>query len=268
MAVSKRLRYEILRRDNHTCRYCGGIAPEVILTVDHVVAVALGGSDDPGNLVAACKDCNSGKSATPVDAPLVANVEQDAMRWAAAMQRATELAHAERDERIEVEKAVLAFWAEADHYGRKYSEWMPEDWYLSVDRWLDAGLSKEDMLEASHITIYGRRKKPTYDEAWRYFCGICWRMLTERQEAARNLVNTEQPTGEAQDIDQGHCWFEHCAVHDDGVICHVCKEPNCLWACGYVHGGDRVVNGLGPMSAFGSALHKELSLVCDGTVAG
>ncbi|MEU5976310.1 hypothetical protein [Streptomyces sp. NPDC047315] len=23
MAVSKRLRYEILRRDNHACRYCG-----------------------------------------------------------------------------------------------------------------------------------------------------------------------------------------------------------------------------------------------------
>ena len=28
MAVSKRLRYEILRRDNHTCRYCGASAPD------------------------------------------------------------------------------------------------------------------------------------------------------------------------------------------------------------------------------------------------
>ena len=41
MAVSKRLRYEILRRDNHTCRYCGESAPDVKLTIDHVVPVSL-----------------------------------------------------------------------------------------------------------------------------------------------------------------------------------------------------------------------------------
>lgn len=34
MAVSKRTRYEVLRRDNHACRYCGASAPEVKLTVD------------------------------------------------------------------------------------------------------------------------------------------------------------------------------------------------------------------------------------------
>lgn len=33
MAVSKRLRYEILRRDDHACRYCGDRAPDVKLTV-------------------------------------------------------------------------------------------------------------------------------------------------------------------------------------------------------------------------------------------
>lgn len=65
MTVSKRLRFEILRRDNHACRYCGGVAPDATITVDHVVPVALGGSDDPSNLVAACKDCNAGKSSVP-----------------------------------------------------------------------------------------------------------------------------------------------------------------------------------------------------------
>ncbi|WP_075737496.1 HNH endonuclease [Streptomyces acidiscabies] len=64
MAVSKRLRYEILRRDNHTCRYCGASAPDVPLRVDHVTPVALGGTDTPDNLVAACEPCNSGKSST------------------------------------------------------------------------------------------------------------------------------------------------------------------------------------------------------------
>lgn len=66
MAVSKRLRYEILRRDNHTCRYCGASAPDVPLRVDHVTPVALGGSDKPENLVTSCEPCNSGKSSTIV----------------------------------------------------------------------------------------------------------------------------------------------------------------------------------------------------------
>lgn len=64
MAVSKRLRYEVLRRDSHTCRYCGASAPDVLLRVDHVTPVALGGTDTPENLVTACDPCNSGKSST------------------------------------------------------------------------------------------------------------------------------------------------------------------------------------------------------------
>lgn len=41
MAISKRLRYEILKRDGYTCRYCGGRSPKVHLTIDHVVASTL-----------------------------------------------------------------------------------------------------------------------------------------------------------------------------------------------------------------------------------
>lgn len=64
MAVSKRLRYEILRRDSHTCRYCGASAPDAPLRVDHVTPVALGGTDHPSNLATSCEPCNSGKSST------------------------------------------------------------------------------------------------------------------------------------------------------------------------------------------------------------
>jgi hypothetical protein len=64
MAVSKRLRYEILRRDRYTCRYCGASAPDAPLRVDHVTPVALGGTNHPSNLVAACEPCNSGKTSS------------------------------------------------------------------------------------------------------------------------------------------------------------------------------------------------------------
>ena len=81
MAISKRTRYEVLRRDNFTCRYCGAFAPIVVLHVDHVVPRKLGGSDKPGNLVTACQDCNSGKSASPPPVGLVAEVEEMAREW-------------------------------------------------------------------------------------------------------------------------------------------------------------------------------------------
>lgn len=96
MAISRRLRFEILRRDGHTCRYCGAKAPDVVLEVDHVVPVTLGGSDDPANLVAACEACNRGKSSIPADAEIVEDVERDALRWKVAMERAVELHQLER----------------------------------------------------------------------------------------------------------------------------------------------------------------------------
>ncbi len=62
IGVSKRIRFEVFKRDSFTCQYCGGEAPDVILHVDHVVPVSEGGSNGITNLVTACVSCNSGKS--------------------------------------------------------------------------------------------------------------------------------------------------------------------------------------------------------------
>jgi hypothetical protein len=90
MAVSKRLRYEILRRDNHACRYCGATAPDVKLNVDHVIPQALGGSNAPTNLVASCADCNAGKTSSMPNATPVADVDQDTFRQAAVLRQEVE----------------------------------------------------------------------------------------------------------------------------------------------------------------------------------
>lgn len=62
MAVSKRVRWQVLERDRFTCQYCGWGAPDVRLQVDHIVPRSQGGQDDVTNLVAACFDCNMGKT--------------------------------------------------------------------------------------------------------------------------------------------------------------------------------------------------------------
>ena len=60
-AISKALRFEVFKRDHFTCQYCGRMAPDVILEVDHIKPVAKGGDNDILNLVTSCRDCNRGK---------------------------------------------------------------------------------------------------------------------------------------------------------------------------------------------------------------
>ena len=181
MSLSKRLRYEVLRRDNYACKYCGTGAPNVVLVVDHVLPVALGGGDDPSNLVAACQDCNSGKSATPPSAPLVQDVAQDALRWKQAMACAQKLDDEDRETRINLEAMLYDY---IEHVWRYHFERNPPDDCLpSLLAMYYAGGCGDDFEEAAGIT---RRASP--DDDWRYFCGVVWRMIGKRQERARQLL--------------------------------------------------------------------------------
>lgn len=59
--ISKKLRFEVFKRDSFTCQYCGRMAPDVILEVDHINPVANGGDNNILNLITSCFDCNRGK---------------------------------------------------------------------------------------------------------------------------------------------------------------------------------------------------------------
>jgi hypothetical protein len=56
-------RKKLYKRDNYTCFYCGkdlhGASPQDI-TLDHLLSREDGGTNDPENLVTACRHCNSG----------------------------------------------------------------------------------------------------------------------------------------------------------------------------------------------------------------
>lgn len=60
--LSKKIRFEVFKRDKFTCQYCGRKSPDVILNCDHIDPVSKGGSNEITNLITSCFDCNSGKS--------------------------------------------------------------------------------------------------------------------------------------------------------------------------------------------------------------
>ena len=60
-SISKKLRFEVYKRDSFTCQYCGRKAPDVALNIDHIKPISKGGTDDILNLITSCFDCNNGK---------------------------------------------------------------------------------------------------------------------------------------------------------------------------------------------------------------
>lgn len=191
MAVSKRLRFEILRRDNHACRYCGATAPEAKLTVDHVVPVTLGGKDEPTNLVTACVDCNSGKSSTPANAPVVDDVQADALRWAKAMEQAHKVARKAMAARLKRRLTFLELiwrpWTWEDAKGEHHFFDLPDDWEVTIDRFCEFGIEDEEFKDAVDTAMGGRAREP-----FRYMCSILWRWVEERQAIATEIVRGEE----------------------------------------------------------------------------
>lgn len=184
MAISKRVRYEVLRRDNYTCRYCR--SAENPLTIDHLVPVSLGGSDDPSNLVAACKDCNAGKSSSNPDAATVAQVGEDAVRWARALEEAARLRAERRDDTRREFDPLLDYWntMTGGYRAGKSKYRLPAHYEQELGNYLKGGLTGADLLEAAIVAF-----DCSYaDSVYRYMVGVLKRMLAEAQEDARRLV--------------------------------------------------------------------------------
>lgn len=242
MAVSKRVRYEVLRRDGFTCRYCHSAEAE--LTVDHVIPRALGGTDEPSNLVAACRDCNAGKSSTKPDESLVSDVKQEALAMGMALRRALdekadELAKAKR--RV---GRIAKHWEETAAVAGCPWASMDPDWRLSVIRWQAVGV-KDQIIEDAIDMAFSRNKVPPKAK-WKYTCGIIWRTLEDSvARATGGGVKPEEGRNAC-----GHClacrnqedpyYAGYCLVYDppveESIVCDVCGRADCLYAYGYDEG--------------------------------
>ena len=183
MAISKRLRFEIFRRDNHTCRYCGEKAPNVKLTVDHVMPESLGGDDNPTNLVTACEDCNSGKTSIAPDSPLVADADKAVSVWNAALAKAQE----EAFEKFNQQDQLTEFFDDEWDSRMPYFAELPSGYEYTVSEFYAKGLSTDALVEAINITA-GKRGAIAQRQMWSYFCGICWNKIRELEARAREII--------------------------------------------------------------------------------
>ena len=207
MSVSKRTRFEVLKRDDHTCQYCGASAPDATLHVDHVMPKSLGGSNKPDNLLTACKDCNTGKGSSNLDDAKVAALSDRAAHYALTMK------HAATAMRADYEQF-------SDYYDVFESEWgkwsmvdaqtipLPADNRPSIFAWWKAGFPEDALVDAINITM--ARNGIESGQRWRYFCGVVWNMFDDYELSinARGIEGPEIYTAHERDDYGAYAWGE------------------------------------------------------------
>lgn len=167
--ISKKLRFEVFRRDGFRCRYCGANPIDAPLEVDHVIPVSAGGKNGIDNLVSACFPCNRGKAARPLDAPLRPLVDTKALREQAeqivAFRAAAETVRAERES---VYQSLAMMWRDKVHHD--------DDLFVSrlpniVKQWPLSAIHRAIEAVGSHSDrLYGASSKI------KYFYGVLRRM--------------------------------------------------------------------------------------------
>ena len=177
MAVAKRVRFEVFKRDDFRCQYCGRQTPSVILQIDHIVPRSQGGADEINNLVTSCTDCNLGKSNIPlwkkrgID-DRVKEIEllrerQEQIEWYEQVKRQLK---AEEDASLD---QLNQLWSTRCDSKLSWSG----DKLRSVREFLKF-LTPHEVSEAIYITA----EKDLKDEEarFRYFCGICNNLIDEK----------------------------------------------------------------------------------------
>lgn len=180
--LSKRIRFEVFKRDSFTCQYCGAQPPGVVLECDHIKPVANGGGNSMENLITSCEECNRGKSdkllgdrAVRPDATLM---------YLQTQQEIAELKRYQKEKQIERE-AFKEFTNILDEacWDASDSEWAPLE---STILKLIERFPLKIVFEACIVTAQAIERGRIYAEEYEsepYLWGVCKRMYARQQKS-------------------------------------------------------------------------------------
>lgn len=170
-SLTKKVRFEVFKRDGFTCAYCGSTPPNVNLEVDHIRPVSKGGGNDIDNLITSCFDCNRGKSnveLTSVPKTVSEKLKESKEREEQYLEFKK---HCKKIEaRINKEVSQVE-----DIYNSHYDGWLFSDKFkLSVKRFIKH-LGHMEVADAMEKAC--NRWNLDEQSTLTYFCGICWNKL-------------------------------------------------------------------------------------------
>lgn len=148
--ISKKLRFEVFKRDSFTCQYCGKSAPDVILEVDHINPVSKGGTNDLLNLITSCRDCNRGKSDRELSDDSMVTKQQQEMEELQEKRNQIDMMLEWRDELKNLDNDVVEIFCEEFEIATDRE--VTDEGKKQIKKWLKKYKLK-DLLEAMDRSI-------------------------------------------------------------------------------------------------------------------
>jgi len=171
IGLSKKIRFEVFKRDTFKCTYCGSTPPNVVLEVDHIIPVAKGGANHIDNLVTSCFECNRGKSAIPLTS-IPTSLKDKAAQVKEAEMQIKEYYKILNKSKQRIESEVFSV---CEILNPEYSKKVDRAIFTSVKNFISK-LGYFEVLEAMEIAV---SNKSIHREhmVFKYFCGICWNKI-------------------------------------------------------------------------------------------
>lgn len=246
MAITKKLRFEVFKRDGFTCQYCGRTPPDVTLEIDHINPKSKNGKDDINNLITSCFDCNRGKSNIPLEkAPM-------SLKGKAKIIQERELQLREYNKLLaKIEKRLSR---EAEKINNIFQEYFPsriltETFLLKTVKKFLKLLTFFEVAEAMRLACVkmSGNVKPCDDAdrasaATKYFCGICWGIIKSQSDPLYKIKNELKYYWKTQPRGSGYLkkgildiWLQKYSVD---TIKSAMNEAKGLWEILYDKLGD------------------------------
>lgn len=169
---SKKIRFDVFKRDNFTCQYCGRTPPAVVLELDHVIPKGKGGPDTIDNYITACFDCNRGKGKHTLDTT-IPGVDE---RIKLLKEKRLQLKAFNR--LIEKQEQEFAYYIACviQTFHSSFPDLLPTTRFtdVTIKRFVTL-LPIAKLEEAMALACSTKPNDP--EKALRYFCGICWNWI-------------------------------------------------------------------------------------------
>lgn len=174
-AISKKLRFEVFKRDSFRCRYCSRGVESSILEIDHILPVSKGGQNNDLNLITACFDCNRGKSKNELGCSALTIVDHKQEVKKMKEQRLQMEAYVVfQKERSDFESQLSSLALKAFTEMKTYN-YLPDGAQTSVSAFIKSIGFEETKLSAD-IAVSSFRERRN-NNPWKYFCGTCWNKI-------------------------------------------------------------------------------------------
>lgn len=175
MAISKKIRFEVFKRDGFKCAYCGKTPPEVILEIDHIDPKSKGGKDDINNLITACFDCNRGKRNILLDKiPNQMNENIEILRSKELQLKEYRKYIKKIEKRINDDINGIEEIFKINFPNKMFTDQFRD---ATLKNFLNNFLTFEEVKEAMYIACSFKGKIGEEEDCIKYFCGVCWRKV-------------------------------------------------------------------------------------------